>query len=38
MNEIVRRVDKKNRTIGQFVEEEIRKPLNIDLWIGLPEE
>ncbi len=33
--ELIRRVD--GRTPGQFVNEEIAKPLGVDLWIGLPE-
>jgi CubicO group peptidase (beta-lactamase class C family) len=34
--ELVRRVD--GRGIGQFFAEEIAGPLELDLWIGLPEE
>lgn len=39
VNEIVRRVDPKKRTIKQFVYDEITKPLNIDhsVTLGLPE-
>ena len=33
--ELVRRVD--GRPIGQFVAEELSKPLGLELWIGLPE-
>lgn len=33
--ELVRRVD--GRSIGQFVADEIAGPLDVDLWIGLPE-
>lgn len=33
---LVRRVDPKKRTVGQFVEEEIRKPFGIDVYIGAP--
>ena len=35
--ELVRRVDPQHRGIGQFVQEEIVKPLGLDLWIGLPD-
>lgn len=34
--EIVRRVD--GRSIGRFVEEEISRPLGLDLYIGAPDE
>ena len=33
--ELVRRVD--GRSLGQFVADEIVAPLDVDLWIGLPE-
>jgi CubicO group peptidase (beta-lactamase class C family) len=33
--ELVRRID--GRSIGQFVAEEIAAPLQLELWIGLPE-
>ncbi len=33
--ELVRRVD--GRSLGTFVADEIVKPLNVELWIGLPE-
>lgn len=33
--ELVRRVD--GRSLGTFVADEIAKPLDVDLWIGLPE-
>jgi CubicO group peptidase (beta-lactamase class C family) len=33
--ELVRRVD--GRSLGTFVQEEIAKPLGVELWIGLPE-
>ena len=36
--ELVRRVDPQHRGIGQFVQDEISKPLGLDLWIGLPPE
>jgi CubicO group peptidase (beta-lactamase class C family) len=34
--ELVRRSD--GRGIGHFVEDEIARPLDLDLWIGLPEQ
>jgi CubicO group peptidase (beta-lactamase class C family) len=34
--ELVRRVD--GRSIGRFLHEEIAAPLDLDIWIGLPEE
>jgi CubicO group peptidase (beta-lactamase class C family) len=34
--ELVRRID--GRGIGLFVEEEIARPLELELWIGLPEQ
>ena len=34
--ELVRRVD--GRSIGRFLREEIAEPLDLDVWIGLPEE
>lgn len=38
VGELVRRVDPKHRSLGQFVREEIAEPLGIsDLWIGLPD-
>lgn len=38
VGELVRRVDLKHRSLGQFVREEIAEPLGIsDLWIGLPD-
>ncbi|MCU1399281.1 MAG: hypothetical protein JWN62_2390 [Acidimicrobiales bacterium] len=36
--ELVRRVDPSHRSIGAFVQEELARPLGLDLWIGLPEE
>jgi CubicO group peptidase (beta-lactamase class C family) len=36
--ELVRRVDPKNRTLGQFIRDEIAKPLQIEFYIGLPSE
>jgi len=37
-NEIFRRTDPQKRTIGKYLEEEIRKPLNLRTFIGLPIE
>ena len=34
--ELVRRVS--GQTVGKFVDAEIARPLNLDLWIGLPAE
>jgi CubicO group peptidase (beta-lactamase class C family) len=36
IGEIVRRVD--GRSLGQFFQDEVAKPLNLDFWIGLPSE
>lgn len=38
MQQLVRRIDKKGRTIGQYFHEEIAKPLGIDFYIGIPED
>lgn len=38
VGEIIRRVDPKRRTLGQFIKEEITDPFNIEFYIGLPEE
>lgn len=39
VGEVVRRTDPKRRPIGQFIQEEICRPLGIDsLWIGIPDE
>jgi CubicO group peptidase (beta-lactamase class C family) len=35
VGEVVRRVS--GKTCGQFFSDEIARPLNIDMWIGLPE-
>jgi CubicO group peptidase (beta-lactamase class C family) len=34
--ELVRRVD--GRSLGQFFDDEVARPLGLELWIGLPEE
>lgn len=36
--ELLRRVDPKRRTLGQFFQEEIAKPLNLEFFIRLPED
>ncbi|WP_323146580.1 serine hydrolase domain-containing protein [Pseudomonas marginalis] len=39
IGELVRRVDRKQRSFGRFVREEIAEPLGItDLWIGITDE
>ena len=35
-NELLRRIDPRHRTIGQFFEDEIASPLELDLYIRLP--
>jgi CubicO group peptidase (beta-lactamase class C family) len=35
--ELLRRIDPRHRTLGQFFQEEIATPLGIDLYIRLPE-
>jgi len=37
-SELLRRVDSKHRSLGQFFHEEIAVPLGLDFYIGLPEE
>lgn len=36
VGEVVRRVS--GKSLGQFFQEEVARPLGIDFWIGLPEE
>ena len=36
--ELVRRVDPEGRSFGAFVQDEIVRPLGVELWIGLPED
>jgi len=36
MQQLVMRIDKKGRTIGQYFSEEIAIPLGVDFYIGLP--
>ena len=38
MQQLVMRVDKKGRTIGQYFSDEIAKPLGADFFIGLPDD
>lgn len=35
-SELIRRTDPKGRTIGQYFNDEIAAPLELDFWIGLP--
>jgi CubicO group peptidase (beta-lactamase class C family) len=37
-SELLRRVDPKHRTLGQFFQDEIANPLRLDFYIRLPEE
>jgi CubicO group peptidase (beta-lactamase class C family) len=37
-NELVRRVDPRHRSLGQFFHDEIATPLGEEVYIGLPEE
>ena len=37
-SELIRRVDPKRRTAGQFFAEEIAQPLGVDFFIGLPKD
>ena len=37
-SELIRRVDPQGRTIGQFFQEEIARPLGLEFYIGLPDE
>jgi CubicO group peptidase (beta-lactamase class C family) len=38
MQQLVRRIDKKGRTIGQYFAEEIAEPLGVDFYMGLPKD
>jgi CubicO group peptidase (beta-lactamase class C family) len=38
MQELIRHVDPKHRTLGQFFQDEIARPLGLDFYIGLPPE
>ncbi|MGO8946361.1 MAG: serine hydrolase domain-containing protein [Ktedonobacterales bacterium] len=37
-SELIRRVDPKHRTIGQFFQDEVARPLQVEFYIGLPED
>ena len=37
-NELLRRIDPRHRSLGQFFQDEIASPLGLDLYIRLPEE
>lgn len=36
--ELIRQVDPRHRTLGQYFQDEIAKPLDIEFYIGLPDE
>lgn len=38
LNELFRRVDPRGRTIGEYLRDEISRPLGIDVYIGVDEE
>jgi CubicO group peptidase (beta-lactamase class C family) len=38
MQELIRHVDPQRRTLGRFFQEEIARPLGLELYIGLPRE
>jgi CubicO group peptidase (beta-lactamase class C family) len=38
MQELIRRVDPKHRSLGRFFQEEIAEPLDLDFYIGLPAD
>ena len=38
INEVFRRVDPAGRTIGEYLEEDIRRPLGVDVIIGVKED
>ncbi|MTI96834.1 MAG: beta-lactamase family protein [Firmicutes bacterium] len=37
MGELVRRIDPQKRSLGQFFQEEIARPLSLEFYIGLPD-
>lgn len=37
-SELIRKTDPQKRTIGQFFQEEIAKPLGLEFYIGLPDD
>jgi len=38
ISQIVRKVDSKHRSLGQFIRDEINKPLDVEVYVGLPQE
>ena len=38
VGEIIRRTDPQHRSVGRFWRDEIADPLDLDFWIGLPED
>ena len=36
--ELIRRVDPKKRSVGQFIQDELARPLNLEFYVGLPPE
>jgi CubicO group peptidase (beta-lactamase class C family) len=38
MNECIRRVDPRHRSLGQFFQDEVAEPLDLEFYIGLPDE
>lgn len=38
IGEVMRRVDSKNRTLGEFIHQEIAQPLNIEFYLGILSE
>jgi CubicO group peptidase (beta-lactamase class C family) len=37
-NELIRRIDPQHRSLGQFFQDEIARPLNAEFYIGLPPD
>ena len=37
-SELIRRVDPKRRTLGEFFQQEVCQPLGVEFYIGLPDE
>lgn len=37
MSELIRRIDKKHRSLGQYFQEEFAQPLGLEFYIGLPD-
>lgn len=37
MSEIIRRIDEKHRSLGQYFQEELAQPLGLEFYIGLPD-